>query len=114
MDETPAEEGPDGTDQEAAVELVETSEPGLFLATGDLSVFGTDVVPLTLDAGRSRTSGVDKAAVGAGGAKAAAAYERAALEQLPDVYPLCQPRKRQAATEDSRARRGLRRAQSGG
>lgn len=54
--------------EETAVALVETSVPGLFLASGELSVLGTHVMPLTFDTGGARSKTVERAAVAAGAA----------------------------------------------
>jgi hypothetical protein len=69
---TPGTDGVDGGQDRAAVALVETSVPGLYLASGDLSVLGTHVVPLTFDAGAARSKAADVAAMTVGGANLAA------------------------------------------
>ena len=66
--QTPLNDALDGGEAQAAVALVETSVPGLFLASGELSVLGTHVVPLTFDAGAARSRAADAAAVAVGGA----------------------------------------------
>lgn len=70
--ETPMTDAVDDGENEAAVALVETSVSGLYLATGDLSTLGTHVVPLTFDAGGTRSSDADAAAISVGGANVAA------------------------------------------
>ena len=55
-----------------AVTLVETSVSGVYLASGDLSVLGTHIVPLTFDAGVARSKAADVAAMAVGGANVAA------------------------------------------
>jgi hypothetical protein len=69
---TPGMDGVDGGQDRAAVALVETPVPGLYLASGDLSVLGTHVVPLTFDAGAARSKAADVAAMTVGGASLAA------------------------------------------
>jgi hypothetical protein len=61
-----------GDKDRAAVALVETSVSGVYLASGDLSVFGSHVVPLTFDAGAARSKAADVAAMAMGGASVAA------------------------------------------
>jgi|tagenome__1003787_1003787.scaffolds.fasta_scaffold20851593_2 hypothetical protein len=69
--ETPEPDGAGGEDR-SAIALVETSAPGIYLASGDLSVLGTHVVPLTFDAGAARSKATDVAAMAVGGASVAA------------------------------------------
>lgn len=68
QDESSLTDAPDGGEAQTAVALVETSVPGLFLASGELSVLGTHVVPLTFDAGAARSRGTGTAAVAVSGA----------------------------------------------
>lgn len=62
----------DGGEDRVAVSLVETSVPGIYLASGDLSVLGTHVMPLTFDARATRSKAADVAAMAVGGASVAA------------------------------------------
>jgi hypothetical protein len=71
-DETPGTDAVDGGEDGAAVALIETSVSGVYLASGDLSVLGTHVVPLTFDAGAARSKATDVAAMAVGGASMAA------------------------------------------
>src|SRR5215218_9315099 len=61
-----------GGEEQAAVALAETSVSGVYLASGDLSVLGTHVVPLTFDAGAARSKAADAAAMAVGGANVVA------------------------------------------
>jgi hypothetical protein len=54
--------------ERTAVALAETSVSGVYLASGDLSVLGTHVLPLTFDAGAAPPKGADAVAMAAGGA----------------------------------------------
>ncbi|MGY2001706.1 hypothetical protein [Blastococcus sp. SYSU DS1024] len=71
-DEKPGTDAVHRAEDQAAVALVETSVPGLYLASGDLSVLGTHVVPLTFDAGAARSKATNVAAKTVGGANLAA------------------------------------------
>src|SRR5688572_25140387 len=69
---TPMNNALGGGEGKADVALVETSVPDVYLATGNLSVLGTHVVPLTFDAGVTRSKVKDAAAMAVGGANVAA------------------------------------------
>lgn len=58
--------------ERTAVALAETSVSGVYLASGDLSVLGTHVMPLTFDAGGARSGGADAAAIAIGSANVVA------------------------------------------
>src|SRR3954466_4021247 len=71
-DETPGMDAVHGAEERAAVALIETSVSGVYLASGDLSVLGTHVGPLTFDAGAAKAKAADVAAMAVGGASVAA------------------------------------------
>ncbi|MGY1827023.1 hypothetical protein [Blastococcus sp. SYSU DS0541] len=61
-----------GSEDQTDIALVETSVPGLYLASGDLSVLGTHVAPLTFAPPPARSKATDRAAMAVGGASLAA------------------------------------------
>ncbi|WP_138732041.1 hypothetical protein [Modestobacter excelsi] len=61
-----------GSDDEFALELIETGEDGLFLVSGNIEALGAPVIPLTVVPASSRWSTTDLWSMGLGGANAAA------------------------------------------